>query len=90
MLRSSFCNYSDAYILVSGTVTIIGAGTDDAARKLDERSKGVKFKNCAPITDCISEINNTQIDNAKYIDVVIPIYNLIEYSNNYWKASRSM
>ena len=90
MLRSSFCNYSDAYILVSGTVTIIGAGTDDAARKLDERSKGVKFKNCAPITDCISEINSTQIDNAKYIDVVIPIYNLIEYSNNYWKASRSM
>ena len=45
------------------------------------------FKNCAPFTDCISEINNNQIDNAKYVDVVKPMYNLIEYSDNYLKTS---
>ena len=50
----------------------------------------VLFKNCAPFTDCISEVNNTQIDKAKDIDVVIPIYNLIEHSNNYSKTSESL
>ena len=48
------------------------------------------MKNCAPFTDCISEINNIQIDNAKDIDVLMPMYNLIEYSNNYSKTSRSL
>ena len=48
------------------------------------------FKNCAPFTDCISEINNTQIDNAKDIDLVMPMYNLIEYSDNYSKTSESL
>ena len=90
MLRSSLCDYSDAYIFVSGTITITGAGVDDAAKRLDERNKGVIFKNCAPFTDCISEINNTQINNAKYTDVVMPMYNLIEYSNNYSKTSGSL
>ena len=90
MLRSSLCDYSDAYILVSGTITITRAGNDDAAWRLDERNKGVIFKNCAPFTDCISEINNTQINNAKYIDVVMPMYNLIEYSDNYLKTSGSL
>ena len=50
----------------------------------------VIFKNCAPFTDCISKINNTQIDNAKDIDIVIPIYNLIVYSDNYSKTSGSL
>ena len=59
MLRTSLCDYSDAYILVSGTITISGAGNDDAVRQLDERNKGVMFKNCMAFTDCISEINNT-------------------------------
>ena len=90
MLRPSLCDYSDEYILVSGAITIIAAGNDDAARQLDQRNKGVIFKNCAPFTDYISEINNTQIDNAKYIDVVIPMYNLIEYSDNYLKTSGSL
>ena len=49
--------------------------------------KEFQFENCAPFTDCISEINNTQIDNAKYLEVVMPMYNLIEYSNNYSKTS---
>ena len=81
-LRSSLCDYSDAYILVSGTITTTGAGDDDEVRRLGERNKGVIFRNCAPFTGCISEINNTQIDNAKYIDHVMPLYNLIEYSGN--------
>ena len=50
----------------------------------------VIFKNCAPFTDCISKINNTQIDNAKDIDIVIPVYNLIVYSDNYSKTSGSL
>ena len=87
MLKSSLCDYSDAYILVKGRITIEGAGADAAARQADERDKGVAFKNCAPFTNCISEINNTQIDNATDIDIVMPKYNLIEYSDNYAKTS---
>ena len=67
MLRSNLCDYADAYILVKGTITITGAGDDDAAKRLDERNKGVIFKNCAPFTKCISRINSTQY-NAQYID----------------------
>ena len=90
MLKSSLCDYSDAYILVKGKITIAGAGADAAARQADERNKGVIFKNCAPFINCISEINNTQIDNGKDIDIVMPMYNLIEYSHNYAKTTRSL
>ena len=62
MLKSSLCDYSDAHILVSGTITIDGEEADDPAKRLDEREKGVIFENCVPFTDCISEIYNTQID----------------------------
>ena len=78
MLKSSLCHYSDVYILVKGTITINGRGADAAARQTDERDKGVAFKNCAPFTNCVSEINNTQVDNAKDIDIVMSMYNLIE------------
>ena len=87
MLKSSLCDYSDAYTLVKGTITITGAGADAAARQADERDKGVAFKDCAPFTNCISEINNTQVGSAKNIDIVMPMYNLIEYSNNYAKTT---
>ena len=90
MLKSSLCDYSDAYILVKGKITITGAGDNLAGRRADERDKGVAFKNCAPFTNCISEINNTQVDNAKDIDIVMPLYNLIEYSDNYSKTSGSL
>ena len=56
----------------------------------DERNKGVTFKNCAPFTKCISRINNTDIDNAHDIDIAMPMYNLIEYSDNYSKRSGSL
>ena len=87
MLISSLCDYSDAYILVKGKIIITGAGDDVEARKADESGKGLAFKNCAPFTNCISETNNTQTFNAKDIYIVIPMYNLIEYSDNYSKAS---
>ena len=90
MLRFNLCDYADAYVLVKGTITITGTGDDDAAKRLDERNKGVIFKNCAPFSKCISGINNTDIDNAQDIDIVIPMYNLIEYSDNYSKTSGSL
>ena len=88
MLRSSLCDYSDAYILVKGTIDVNNttvAGAD--ANTTDEK---VIFKNCAPLTNCISEINNTQIDNAKDINIVMPMYNLTEYSDNYFKTYGSL
>ena len=90
MLRSNLCDYEDAYILVKGTITITGVGNDDATKQADERGKGVTFKNCAPFTKCISRINNTDIYNAQGIHIVMPIYNLIEYSDNYLKTSGSL
>ena len=86
MLKSSLCDYSDAYILAKGKIKFRAAGDDAAARQADERDKGVAFKNCAPFINCISETNNTQLDNAKDIDIVMPMYNLIEYSDNYAKT----
>ena len=73
MLKSSLYDYSDGYILVKGKITINGRGVAVAAREADERDKGVASKNCAPFINCISEINNTQIENAKDIDIVMPM-----------------
>ena len=90
VVKSSLWDYSDACIPVKVKITITGAGDDTAARQADERDKCVAFKNCAPFTNCIGEINNTQIDNAKDIDIVMPMYNLIEYSDNYSETSGSL
>ena len=86
MLRSSLCDSSDAYILVKGTISIAAQAGDNP----NNANKKLVFKNCAPFTDCINEINNTQIDYAKHIDVMMPMYNLIEYSGNYSKTSGSL
>ena len=85
MLKSSLCDYSDAYILVKGTISVNNTAAADAS--VNNSNKKVTFKNCAPFTNCISEVNNTQIDNAKDIDIVMSMYNLIEYSDNYAKAT---
>ena len=82
MLKSSFCDYSDAHILVSGTITIAELAAGGGNNK-----KKVTFKICAPFTDCISEINKTQVNNVEDINIVMSMYNLIEYSNNYLKTS---
>ena len=88
MLRSSLCDYSDAYILVKWNMTVNNAAAEGAAA--NNAAKKVIFKNCAPFTNCISKINNTQIENAQYIDTVMPMYNLTEYSDNYSKTSGSL
>ena len=72
MLRYSLCDYSDSYILVKGNVSVNKTAAADAY---------------APFTDCISKINSTQVDNDKDIDIVMPMYNLIKYSDNYSKTS---
>ena len=85
MLRSDLCDFSDAYIVVKGTVTLTktnGSGI------VDIRNRFLAFKN-APFTNCISNINNILIDNAEDLDVVIPMYNLLEYSKNYRKTTDS-
>ena len=88
MLKSSLCDYSDAYILFKGTISVNNTAAAGAA--VNNINKKVIFKNCVPFTNCISEINNTQIDNAKDIDIVMPMYNLIEYSDNYAKTRGSL
>ena len=77
MLKSSLCDYSDAYILVKASISVENtAGADVDANNVNIK---VIFKNCAQFTDCISEINNTQVDNDEDTDAVISMYNLIEY-----------
>ena len=88
MLKSSLCDSSDAYILVKGTISVNNTAAQGAAA--NNTNKKVIFKNCAPFTNCISEIKNTQIDNAKDIDIVMPMYNLMEYSDNYVKTTGNL
>ena len=83
MLRSDLCDFSDAYIVVKGTITV--TNPDNA-----KRNKSVAFKNNAPFINCISKINGVQIDNAEDLDVVMPMYNLLEYSKNYKKRTGSL
>ena len=86
MQNSSLCDYSDGYILVKETITITGRGADEIAKQADERDKKVTFENCATYRDCKSEVNNTQAHNTKGLDVVMMMYNLIEYIDNYSKT----
>ena len=82
MLRSDLCDFSDAYIVVKGNITV--TNPDNA-----KRNKAVAFKNNAPFINCISKINGVKIDNAEDLDVVMPMYNLLEYSKNYRKTTGS-
>ena len=85
MLRSSLCDYSDTYTLAKGQISVNNTAAGDA--NANNTDKKVIVKNCAPFTDCISKIYNTQVDNAKDFVIVMPMYNLIEYSVNYSKTS---
>ena len=84
MLRSDLCNFSDVYIVVKGGITLEG---DNNANK---RKKNLAFKNNAPFINCISKINGIKIDNAEDLDVVMPMYNLLEHSKNYEKTTGSL
>ena len=86
MLKSSLCDYSDVYILVKRSITTTGAGGDAASSEADERNKGVIIKNCALFINSKSKIDNTEIDNVQDIDIVMPMYHLIESSDNYSKT----
>ena len=83
MLRSDLCNFSDAYIVVKGTITV--PNPDNV-----KRNKNVAVKNSAPFINCISKINGVKTDNAEDLNVVIPMYNLLEYSENYRKTTGSL
>ena len=80
LLESNLCDYSDAYILITGNINVAGGGNNTK----------VAFKNCAPSKTCRTEINQTFVDDAEHINIAIPMYNLIEYSNNYSDTSGSL
>ena len=88
MIRSNLRDYSDAYILVKGTMTVSDTAGESAA--VNNVNKKVIFRNCAPFADCINKINNTQIDNVQETDIVMSMCNLIEYSDAYSKTSVSL
>ena len=87
MLMSCLLDYSDAYMLFKGNISVKNTGTAAAPTN---RNKQVILKNLVPFNYCISKINNTEIDNTQYIDIVMPMYNLTEYSDNYSKATGSL
>ena len=79
-LESNLCDYSDAYILVTGNINITGGNNNTK----------LAFKNCAPFKKCKTEINETFVDDAEHINIAMPMYNLIEYSDNYSDTSGSL
>ena len=85
MLRSDLYDYNDAYIVVKGTITVSAEERDS-----DENNRDLVLKNNAPFISCISKINGVLIENAEDLDVVMPMYNLLEYSKNYSNTSGSL
>ena len=83
MLRSDLCDFSDAYIVVKGVITVTSPNNA-------KRNKSVTFKNNAPFINCITKINGIKIDNAEDLDVAMPMYNLLEYSENYKETIGSL
>ena len=83
MLRSDMCDYSDAYIVAKGKITVTNPNNNAYDKK-------IALKKNAPFLSCISKINNTLIDNAEGLDIVMPMYNLLEYSKNYRKTTRNL
>ena len=94
--ESSLCAYFDAYILVTGnialtrTITSATASADPQRKQPLNAVTKVAFKNCAPFKDCRTEINDTFVDYANFINITMPMYNLIEYSDNYSDTSGSL
>ena len=84
MLRSYLCDFSDGYIIVKGEVTVTGGSNNS------RKNRSLAFKNNVPFIGCISKINNVLIENAGDFDIVMPMYNLIEYSKNYRKTTESL
>ena len=91
-LESSLCDYSDAYILVTGNITVTRTIAGDPVQRKQPLNAAtqVVFKNCAPFKDCRTEINDTFVDYADFINITMPMYNLTEYSDNYSDTSGSL
>ena len=85
MLRSDLCDCNDAYIVVKGIVTVSANQRDR-----DKMNRQVILKNNAPFISCISKINGVFVENAEDLDIVMPMYNLLEYNKNYLKTSGSL
>ena len=80
IIKPNLCDYSDAYILVTGDVKVAGVAADT----------NVAFKNGAPLTRCVTHINDEHVETAENLDIIMPVYNLIEYSDNYADSSGSL
>ena len=89
MLRSDLCDYSDAYILVKGTVTVNGV-VNGVENEIPRRNRPLILKNNTPFVSCMTNINNEFIEDADDLDIVMPMYNLLEYSKNYRKTIGSL
>ena len=79
-IKPNLCDYSDAYILVTGNITATGGNANTK----------VAFKNCAPLTRCVTHINDEHVETAETLDIIMPMYNLLEYSDNYADSSASL
>ena len=91
MLRSNLCDYSDTYILVKSTITVTAPGANNGANNIrDKRNRPLILKNNAPFVSCITRINRELIEDANDLDIVIPMYNLLQYSKNYRKTIGSL
>ena len=80
VIKPNLCDYSDAYILVTGDIKVTNIGADT----------NVVFKNCASFTRCVTHINDEHVETAENLDIIMPMYNLIEYSDNYSDSSRNL
>ena len=90
-LRSNLCDYSDAYILVKDTITVTGPGVINNADNIrDKRNRPLILKNNAPFVSCITRINGKLTEDADDLDIVMSMYNLLEYSKNYRKTIGSL
>ena len=88
-LRSNLCDYSDGYILVKGTITVNGV-INGVENEIFRRNRPLILKNNAPFVSCMTKINNEFIEDANDLDIVMPIYNLLEYSKDFRKTIGSL
>ena len=80
IIKPFLCGYSDAYVLVVGDIKVVGVAANT----------NVAFKNCAPFTRCVTHVNDEHVETAENLDIIMPMYNLIEYSDNYADSSGSL